>query len=85
MSVINVDIYEVEYSVSPGGIDLWEMTIKFPTYTAHFGEFDTATAALEFAMEHLPTSELCVTIKSLDWYHANEEREELENSSRISN
>ena len=76
MKPINIDIYEVEYSCSPGGVDCWEMTMELPYYSPHFGEFATATEALEYAMSLLPTSELCVTIKSLDWYHANEEREE---------
>jgi hypothetical protein len=75
MSLMNVNIYEVNYSVSPGGVDQWEMTIDFPKYTAHFGEFESAPQALEFAMKHLPTSELCVNIKSLEWYEYREAKE----------
>jgi len=81
MEPIKVDIYEVNYSVSPGGIDRWEMNIYTPQgYVANFSEFKTALEALEFAMEHYPTRELSVSIKSLEWYFAKEEREELANN-----
>jgi hypothetical protein len=41
-----LDIYlsEIDYSVSPGGIDQWEMHIEFPDRTAYFSGFDTAKA-----------------------------------------
>ncbi len=75
MEPVKVEIYEVNYSVSPGGEDCWEMTMDLGNYQPHFGEFKTATEALEYAMDLLPVRELSVSIKSLNWYHANEERE----------
>jgi hypothetical protein len=75
MEPIKVEIYEVNYSVSPGGVDCWEMTMDLGNYKPHFGEFKTASEALEFAMEHFPTRELSVRIKSLEWYEYRGERE----------
>jgi hypothetical protein len=74
MHPLKVEIFEVNYSVSPGGIDEWEMNVYLPNYTAHFSEFKTLNEALEFVMKHYPTRELSVSIKSLEWYRANEEK-----------
>jgi hypothetical protein len=70
-----VEIYEVNYSVSPGGVDCWEMTVESPGYKAHFGNFDNPSEALEYAMKHYPTRELSVSIKSLEWYEYREAKE----------
>jgi hypothetical protein len=81
MEPTKVEIYEVNYSVSPGGIDEWEMNIHTPqNYVAHFSEFKTASEALEFAMEHYPTRELSVSIKSLEWYEYREAKGEYANN-----
>ena len=82
MEPLKVEIFEVNYSVSPGGIDQWEMIVHLPRplkginkkETAYFSEFDTLNDALEFLMKHYPTRELSVSIKSLEWYRANEEK-----------
>ena len=79
---LEVEVFEVDYSVSPGGIDQWEMIVHLPRplkginkdETAYFSEFDTLNDALEFLLKHYPTRELSVNIKSLEWYFANEER-----------
>lgn len=79
---LQVEIFEVDYSVSPGGINQWEMIVHLPRplkginskETAYFTEFNTLNEALEFVMNHYPTRELNVNIKSLQWYYANEER-----------
>ena len=85
MEPLRADIYEVNYSVSPGGVDQWEMIVYLPRplkginskETAYFTDFNTLNDALEFLIKHYPTRELDVNIKSLEWYFANEER--LEN------
>ena len=80
MEPTKVEICEVNYSVSPGGVDCWEMTMDLGNYKPHFGDFKTASEALEFAMEHFPTRELSVSIKSLEWYEYREAKGEYANN-----
>ena len=70
-----VDVYEIEYSCSPGGIDKWEISVysENDDVAQHYFDFDTAGAAVEFVLDKYPTSEIQFIVKSLEWYHANEE------------
>lgn len=82
MEPLKVEINEINYSCSPGGVDQWEMNVYLPRplkginakEVAYFGGFNTLNEALEFVMNHYPTRELDVNIKSLEWYFANEEK-----------
>ena len=74
MEPLKVEIFEVNYSVSPGGVDQWEMNVYLPNHTAHFYGFKTAGETLEFLLEEYPTQEFNINIKSLEWYFANEEK-----------
>ena len=72
---LEVDVYEVEYSCSPGGVDCWEANIWIENQQEPewYGEFDTAGEAVNFVLDKYPTSEIQFIIKSLQWYYANEE------------
>ena len=66
-----VNIYEVEYSCSPGGVDCWELEEVGSDFFQ--GGFDTAEDAISFALKKYDGVELYINIKSLKWYHAQEE------------
>ncbi len=66
----NINIYEVEYSCSPGGIDKWE--IEEEGSDNLLGSFDTAEEAISYALMDFKGQELNLNIKSLEWYHAQE-------------
>lgn len=71
----NLDIYEVEYSCSPKGIDCWEISERDGDF---FGApFDTAEDAISYALMKFDGEEININIKSLKWYHS-QEREEVE-------
>jgi hypothetical protein len=65
---------EVEYSCSPGGIDKWEIVEVGGDYLR--GDFDNADEAISYALMEFEGQELNLNVKSLKWYHANQEREE---------
>jgi hypothetical protein len=67
----NINIYEVEYSCSPGGVDKWE--IEEEGSNDLLGSFDTAEEAISYALMDFKGQELNLNIKSLEWYHAQEE------------
>lgn len=67
----NINIYEVEYSCSPGGVDQWEVSERDGDFFQ--GGFDTAEDAISFALLKFDGEELNLNIKSLKWYHAQEE------------
>ena len=66
----NINIYEVEYSCSPGGVDKWEMEEVDSDYFK--GGFNTAQEAISYALMDFKGQELNLNIKSLEWYHAQE-------------
>jgi hypothetical protein len=67
----NINIYEVEYSCSPGGVDKWE--VEEVGSDDLLGSFDTAEEAISYALMDFKGQELNLNIKSLEWYHAQEE------------
>jgi hypothetical protein len=67
----NINIYEVEYSCSPGGVDKWE--VEEEGSDDLLGSFDTAEEAISYALIDFKGQELNLNIKSLEWYHAQEE------------
>jgi hypothetical protein len=66
-----LEIYEVEYSCSPGGVDKWEITEVGGNYFR--GDFDNAQEAIAYALMEFEGQELNLNIKSLKWYHDNEQ------------
>jgi hypothetical protein len=73
---LNAKIYEMEYSVSPGGIDCWEITIQGYGYSENYSEFKTAGDAVNFLLDKYPGRDMNLDITSLAAYNILMEREE---------
>ena len=69
--MLDVEIYEVDYSVSPGGVNCWEMIIGDKCYS----DFKTAGEALNHILLIYPEKELNVNVMSLATYFKLEEEE----------
>jgi len=67
----NINIYEVEYSCSPKGVDKWEIAEEGSDYFK--GGFNTVQEAISYALMDFKGQELNLNIKSLEWYHAQKE------------
>ena len=72
-------IYEINYSVSPGGKDCWAVEVesgKGVRSRLFYREgFNSAGQALDFLLEQYPERALEVSVKSLSWYFKNFEKE----------
>ena len=66
MSIRTIDINEIEYSCSPGGVDCWEVSENGDFLK---GDFLTAIDAIGYVADLFHGQELNITIKSLEWYH----------------
>jgi len=66
----DLDIYEVEYSCSPGGVDKWEMKEREGEFFQ--GDFDTAENAISYALREFDGEELNFNIKSLELMRSEE-------------
>ncbi len=66
----DLDIYEVEYSCSPGGVDKWEMKERDGEFFQ--GDFDTAENAISYALREFDGEELNFNIKSLELMRSEE-------------
>jgi len=65
---LNVEIYEMNYAVSPGGVDCWEATIQGYGTSTTLSDFKTAGDALNYVLDKYPNQELNLNVKSLNWY-----------------
>ena len=61
---LNVEIYEMDYSVSPGGVNCWEVSVDEWCVS----DFKTAGDALNYVLDKYPNQELNLNVKSLNWY-----------------
>jgi hypothetical protein len=66
----DLDIYEVEYSCSPGGSDKWEIQERGGDFFQ--GDFDTAKDAISYALLKFNGEELNFNIKSLELMRSEE-------------
>jgi hypothetical protein len=66
----DLDIYEVEYSCSPGGVDKWEIQEREGDFFQ--GNFDNAEEAISYALYKFGAQELNLNVKSLEWYNREE-------------
>jgi hypothetical protein len=66
---LNVEIYEMEYSCSPGGVDCWEATIQGYGESSTASDFNTAGEALNWVLDRYPDEMLELTVSSLKAYH----------------
>ncbi len=65
---LNVEIYEMNYACSPGGVDCWEATIQGYGTSTTLSDFKTAGDALNYVLDKYPNLELNLNVKSLNWY-----------------
>jgi hypothetical protein len=65
---LNVEIYEMNYAVSPGGIDCWETTIQGYGQSTTISDFISAGDALNYVIDKHPTEMLELTVMSLPAY-----------------
>ena len=70
-------IFEMEYSVSPGGIDCWELEVRDSIgYSTNYSDFKTAGEALNYLLNLYPAVEHEVDIISLAAYYKSMEDED---------
>ena len=62
-------IFEMEYSVSPGGIDCWEVTIPGYGFSENYTDFKTAGDALNYLINKHPNEEFDINIMSIGAYN----------------
>ncbi len=64
-----VDLYEMNYSVSPGGVDCWEMDIRTGIgHSSNVSDFKTAGEAVNYLLDKYPDTTIELTLKSLKAY-----------------
>lgn len=66
--ILNVEIYEMNYAVSPGGVDCWEVTIQRYGSSSTVSDFKTAGEALNWVLDKYPAEMLELTVSSLPAY-----------------
>jgi hypothetical protein len=65
---LKVEIYEMNYAVSPGGIDCWEATIQRYGYSSTASDFKSAGEALNWVLDRYPAQMLELKVTSLPAY-----------------
>ena len=73
--MVKAQVYEMEYSCSPGGVDCWEVKIQGYGYSECYGDFKSAGEAVNFLLDKYPGRELNLDITSLSAYNILMERE----------
>lgn len=64
-----VDLYEMRYSDSPGGVDCWEMDIRLGLgHSANISDFKTAGDAVNYILDKYPGVRIELAITSLQAY-----------------
>jgi hypothetical protein len=73
---MRVEIYEMEYSVSPGGTDCWEADVRV-SYgnTKNYSGYRSAGDVINHLLSIYPGVELDVGITSLEAYNRIQEKE----------
>jgi hypothetical protein len=63
-----IEIYEMNYACSPGGVDCWEATIQGYGTSTTVSDFKTAGKALNYVIDKYPDEVLNLTVMSLPAY-----------------
>ena len=63
-----IEIYEMNYACSPGGVDCWEVTVRKGYESVCFSDFKTAGKALNYIIDKYPNEVLNLTVMSLPAY-----------------
>ena len=66
--MLEVEIYEMDYSVSPGGVNCWEASVQGYGESKCYSEFKSAGEALNHMLLVYPEQELNVNVMSLATY-----------------
>ena len=72
---LSAQIYEIEYSCSPGGVDCFAVEVgEFggPDF-AYREDFESAPDALAWLISNYPATQLNVTVQTLAWYFTTED------------
>ena len=69
----SINIYEVEYSCSPGGVDCWELEENGTDFFQ--GDFDTAEDAISYALLKFEGKEINLNIKSLQTLQSEDKKQ----------
>jgi len=73
---MKVSLYEMDYSVSPGGINCWEADVELGLgHTKNYSEYRSAGEALDHLLSVYPGVELELDVTSLEAYNIIQERE----------
>lgn len=71
-----VSLYEMDYSVSPGGINCWEADVQIGLgHTINYSDGQTAGEILDYIIKQYPGVKLEVDVISLEAYNLQQERE----------
>ena len=65
---LTVEIYEMNYACSPGGVDCWEATIQEYGTSTTVSDFKTAGDALNYVIDKYPDEMLELNVTSLPAY-----------------
>ena len=65
---LTVEIYEMNYACSPGGVDCWEATIQEYGTSTTFSDFKTAGDALNYVIDKYPDQMLELNVTTLQAY-----------------
>ena len=71
--MLEIEIYEVDYSVSPGGVNCWEANVQGYGESKCYSDFRSAGEALNHILLVYPEQELNVNVMSLATYFKLEE------------
>jgi hypothetical protein len=75
---MKVELYEMEYSVSPGGKNCWEATVYTGLgHSTNYSEYKSAGDALDHLLSVYPAVNLEVDVMSLEAYNDMLERENV--------
>ena len=66
--MLEIEIYEMDYSVSPGGVNCWEANVQGYGESKCYSEFKSAGEALNHMLLVYPEQELNVNVMSLATY-----------------
>lgn len=58
-------LYEIEYSVSPGGKDQWALEVRVGLGHTFYAEFDTPAQALQHLLDTYGDTEINLDIQTL--------------------
>ena len=63
-----IEIYEMNYACSPGGVDCWEATIQGYGTSTTVSDFKTAGDALNYVIDKYPDQMIELNVTTLQAY-----------------